>query len=137
MRSRINFAAAEEEAVIDMTPMLDVVFIMLIFFIVSTTFVKDQGVEINSPTSSQAIEKKSQGIIIAIDQDGHAWYEQKQLSLVALNNTLVFELAEKTELSVLIKADLNTPTGALIKLLDEVRSVGVRQVAVATKGLKN
>jgi len=133
MRSRINLTGAPEEAIIDMTPMLDVVFIMLIFFIVSTTFIQEQGVEINSPSSSLGAKPKSKGIIIAIDDAGQAWYEQKQVSLAQVANAVVTKLAEKADLSVLIKADENTPTGDLIRLLDEVRGLGITQVAVATK----
>jgi len=136
MRSRINLTGAAEEASIDMTPMLDVVFIMLIFFIVSTTFVQEQGVEINTPSSSLGSEPKSKGIIIAIDDEGQAWYEQKEVSLAQMSNTLVTKLADKTDLSVLIKADENTPTCDLIHLLDEIRGLGVQQVAVATKKSK-
>jgi len=136
MRSRINLTSAAEEASIDMTPMLDVVFIMLIFFIVSTTFVQEQGVEINTPSSSLGSEPKSKGIIIAIDEEGQAWYDQKEVSLAQMSNTLVAKLAEQTDLSVLIKADENTPTGDLIHLLDEIRGLGVQQVAVATEKSK-
>jgi len=116
-----------------MTPMLDVVFIMLIFFIVSTTFVQEQGVEINTPSSSLGSEPKSKGIIIAIDEEGRVWYDQKEISQAQMANTLVTKLAEKTDLSVLIKADENTPTGDLIHMLDEIRGLGVQQVAVATQ----
>jgi len=133
MRSRINLTSAAEEASIDMTPMLDVVFIMLIFFIVSTTFVQEQGVEINTPSSSLGSEPKTKGIIMAIDEEGRVWYDQKEISQAQMANTLVTKLAEKTDLSVLIKADENTPTGDLIHMLDEIRGLGVQQVAVATK----
>jgi len=133
MRSRINLTSAAEETTIDMTPMLDVVFIMLIFFIVSTTFVQEQGVQINSPSSSLGSEPKSKGMIITIDDEGQIWYDQKEISQAQIANTLVPKLAETTALSVLIRADQNTPTGDLIHLLDEVRGLGVKQVAVATK----
>lgn len=133
MRSRLNLAVAEEEATIDMTPMLDVVFIMLIFFIVSTTFVRDEGVEINRPTASQGSEVKSQGVIIALDQTGQIWFDQAPVTLQELNNALILELAETSDLSVLIKADLQAPTGDLMTVLDKVKSLGVSQVAVATQ----
>ncbi|NQZ32089.1 MAG: biopolymer transporter ExbD [Oceanospirillaceae bacterium] len=133
MRSRLNLNGAEEEANIDMTPMLDVVFIMLIFFIVSTTFVRDEGVEINRPTATSGSEARSQGVIIAIDSQGQIWFDRAQLTLDELNNALLLQLAEKSDLSVLIKADLQTPTGDLITVLDKVKALGVVQVAVATQ----
>jgi len=78
-------------------------------------------------------EPKSKGIIIAIDAQGQVWYDKKEVSLAQVANTLVTKLAATANLSVLIKADENTPTGDLIHLLDEVRGLGVQQVAVATK----
>ncbi|MCJ8338893.1 MAG: biopolymer transporter ExbD [Pseudomonadales bacterium] len=132
MRSRLNLDVAEEEAAIDMTPMLDVVFIMLIFFIVSTTFVRDQGVEINRPTAGTAKVQKTQGIIIAIDNQGKSWIAGQAIALAQLKEHLAVKLAQDRASSVLIKADTTTSTGDLIAVLDLVRSLGVESVAVAT-----
>ncbi len=133
MRSRLSLDIAEEEAGIDMTPMLDVVFIMLIFFIVSTTFVRDEGVEINRPNASSAQQQKSDGVVVAIDSNGQAWLDQQKLSISMLEEQLQSKIAKGALSSVLIKADRETPTGDLIKILDLIKATGISQVAVATE----
>jgi biopolymer transport protein ExbD len=133
MRSRLSLDIAEEEAGIDMTPMLDVVFIMLIFFIVSTTFVRDEGVEINRPNASSAQQQKSDGVVVAIDSNGQAWLDQQKLSISMLEQQLQSKIAKGALSSVLIKADRETPTGDLIKILDLIKATGISQVAVATE----
>ena len=132
MRSRLNLDVLEEEASIDMTPMLDVVFIMLIFFIVSSTFVRDQGVDINRPSAATAQSQKTQGLIIAIDAQGQSWIAGKAIAVNRLKEYLAFKLTQQRVSSVLIKADSATSTGSLIAVLDLVRSLGVESVAVAT-----
>ena len=67
----------EDDAELDMTPMLDVVFIMLIFFIVTTVFVKEAGVEVNKPEASQAFLHKNANIFIAITEDGDVWLDKR------------------------------------------------------------
>lgn len=132
MRARWRLDRGEEEAAIDMTPMLDVVFIMLIFFIVSTTFIRDEGVQINRPSAGSGQVQKSQGIVISIDLQGQSWLNQVVVPFEQLSNSLRLELAKTENPSVLIKADKEAETGDLIKVLDLVKSLGVDQVAVAT-----
>ncbi len=133
MRARWRLEKAEEDAAIDMTPMLDVVFIMLIFFIVSTTFIRDEGVQINRPSASTAQVQKSQGIVLSIDPQGKIWLNQETLLFTQLAEKLRLVLAKTEQASVLIKADQETATGDLIQVLDLVKSLGVEQVAVATE----
>jgi biopolymer transport protein ExbD len=132
MRARWRLDKTEEEAAIDMTPMLDVVFIMLIFFIVSTTFIRDEGVQINRPSAGSAQVLKSQGIVISIDLQGQSWLNQVVVPFERLSASLRLELSRMQNPSVLIKADKEAGTGDLIKVLDLVKSLGVDQVAVAT-----
>ncbi len=133
MRARWRLEKTEEDAAIDMTPMLDVVFIMLIFFIVSTTFIRDEGVQINRPSASTAQAQKSQGIVVSIDPQGQIWLDQKTLPFDQLAAKLRLQLVKKEQASVLIKADQAAATGDLIKVLDLIKSLGVEQVAVATE----
>jgi biopolymer transport protein ExbD len=133
MKSRLSLDVADEEASIDMTPMLDVVFIMLIFFIVSTTFVRDEGVEIDRPSASSGQQQKTEGVVVAIDSNGEAWLDQKKISISALEQQLQSKIAKDSLSSVLIKADKQTPTGDLIKILDLIKTTGISQVAVATE----
>ncbi|MEH6446350.1 MAG: biopolymer transporter ExbD [Oceanospirillaceae bacterium] len=136
MRSRIGLNSLEEEASIDMTPMLDVVFIMLIFFIVSTTFTRDEGVEINSPNAASANVQASSALVISIDAKNQAWLAQKAMPISDLRAALGLSLAQKGITSVLIKADKEASTGDLISVLDLVKSLGIKQVGVATQKAK-
>ncbi len=133
MRARWRLDKEQEDAAIDMTPMLDVVFIMLIFFIVSTTFIRDEGVQINRPSASTAQVQKSQAIVVSIDPQGTVWLNQETLDITQLAENLRLVLAKANRPSVLIKADQETATGDLIKVLDLVKSLGIEQVAVATE----
>lgn len=132
MASRINLDGPVEDAGIDMTPMLDVVFIMLIFFIVSTTFVRDEGVEINTPSASQAVAQAGNGIVVSLDAQGGIWLDGVVLTLAQLGDQLQRERLQ-AERPVLIKADTQVSTGALIELLDSVKALGIDKVAVATQ----
>lgn len=132
MASRINFDSGDEEASIDMTPMLDVVFIMLIFFIVSTTFIRDEGVEINTPTAENSQRQAGEGLVVVLDAKGQIWLDKKEFSLAQLSLQLVPKLLDKTR-PVLIKVDQATDTGRLIDILDAIKSLGVEKVAVATQ----
>jgi biopolymer transport protein ExbD len=136
MRSRLSFDSAQEEANIDMTPMLDVVFIMLIFFIVSTTFVRDEGVEIDRPGAAAGQTQNGQALAISIDKTGLIWMLKESMQVGELKEKLLLELASKEYPSVLIKADKETATGMLINVLDIVKASGVAHVAVATQDSK-
>ena len=132
MASRINFDSGDEEASIDMTPMLDVVFIMLIFFIVSTTFIRDEGVEINTPTAENSQRQAREGLVVVLDAKGQIWLDKKEFSLAQLSLQLVPQLLDKTR-PVLIKVDQATDTGRLIDILVAIKSLGVEKEAVATQ----
>jgi biopolymer transport protein ExbD len=136
MRSRLSFDSAQEEASIDMTPMLDVVFIMLIFFIVSTTFVRDEGVEIDRPGAATGQTQNGQTLAVSIDKTGAVWMLKESMQVSEFKEKLLLELASKEHPSVLIKADKEVATGVLINVLDIVKASGVAQVAVATQDRK-
>lgn len=136
MRSRLSFDNAQEEASIDMTPMLDVVFIMLIFFIVSTTFVRDEGVEIDRPGATSGQAQSGQALTVSIDKTGSVWLLKESMKIAAFKDKLMLELAREQRQSVLIKADKEAATGVLIQVLDIVKASGVAQVAVATQDSK-
>src|SRR5690554_7796055 len=79
MRMRRHSAASDEEAGIDLTPMLDVVFIMLIFFIVTSTFIKTTGIEVNTPSADSAEQQPKGNILIAVDPNGEIWIDRQQV----------------------------------------------------------
>lgn len=133
MRSRLNLDLTENDSEIDMTPMLDIVFIMLIFFIVSSNFIREAGVEINRPTASTAVQKENAGIMIAITPDDQIWLDQKQIDIRMIRPTLEKLKVEQPNIGILIQSDQDARTGTLIKVMDQVKLAGIEQIAVATK----
>ncbi len=129
MRRRHHGAA--EEAEIDMTPMLDIVFIMLIFFIVTTSFVKETGIDVSRPSANTAEKKERGNILIAIKPNGDVWMDKRKVELRAVRANTERMHAENPEGSVVIIADKESQTGVLVEVMDQVRSAGVYNVSIA------
>jgi len=125
---------AEDEAEINITPMLDIVFIMLIFFIVTTSFVKEKGLEVSRPSNSPPKEiKKSKGpIVVKIDGNGNITLKGRMLERKAVQANLEREKAEKPDSPLIIAAHPDAETDALVTILDAAEAVGVGSVSVAT-----
>ena len=85
----------EEDAAIDMTPMLDIVFIMLIFFIVTTVFVKEAGIEVIKPNATQSVMPKNANIFIAVTEDGNVWIDKRQVDVDTVRANLERLMAEQ------------------------------------------
>ena len=125
---------ASDEAEINITPMLDIVFIMLIFFIVTTSFVKEKGLEVSRPSSAPPKEvKKSKGpIVVKIDANGNIMMKGRMLERKAVEANLEREKAEKPDSPLIIAAHPDAETDALVTILDAAEAVGVGSVSVAT-----
>ena len=128
MRKRI---AAPEENNIDLTPMLDVVFIMLIFFIVTTSFVKEAGIDVNRPSAATTQKKPKASILIAINQTGDVWIDKRKVDVRSVRANVEKLHAESPEGSVVIQADKNSNTGVLVQVMDQVRLGGVTNISIA------
>ncbi|MGJ8667894.1 MAG: ExbD/TolR family protein [Oceanococcus sp.] len=122
-----------EEADIDMTPMLDIVFIMLIFFIVTTSFVKETGIDVSRPNASTAERKERGNILIAIKPDGAVWIAKRKVELRAVRANVERLHAENPEGTVVIIADKESQTGTLVEVMDQVRLAGVYSVSIAAQ----
>jgi len=125
---------AVDEAEINITPMLDIVFIMLIFFIVTTSFVKEKGLEVSRPSNTPPREiKQSKGpIVVKIDANGNITLKGRMLERKAVQANLEREKAEKPDSPLIIAAHPDAETDALVSILDAAESVGVASVSVAT-----
>ena len=123
-----------DEAEINITPMLDIVFIMLIFFIVTTSFVKEKGLGVSRPSNSPPKEvKKNKGpILVKIDANGNITMKGRLLERKAVEANLEREKAEKPDSPLIIAAHPDAETDALVTILDAAKSVGVGSVSVAT-----
>lgn len=122
---------SEDEAGIDLTPMLDVVFIMLIFFIVTTSFVKEAGIDVNRPSANTAERKERGNILIAIRENGEVWIDKRAVDIRAVRANVERLHAENPEGSVVIIADKASETGMLVQVMDQVRMAGVTNVSIA------
>ena len=134
MRRRKN--RAEDDSQIDMTPMLDVVFIMLIFFIVTTSFVRESGVEVNRPSASTATEQSKAGIFVAVKETGEIYIDRKQVDLQRVRASLERLVASQGEVGLVIQADEQTRHGIVVKVMDAAREAGIQQISVAAKADK-
>lgn len=129
MRRRRSMESTAESTEVNLTPMLDVVFIMLIFFIVTTSFIKESGVEIERPESSAASPRPDAQVLVAVTPEGAVWVDGRPVDLHRVGQTVADIVTG--EGSVVIQADRDATTGVLIEVMDRLQSAGVDQVAVA------
>ena len=129
MRRRRN--REQEESEIDITPMLDVVFIMLIFFIVTASFVKEAGIDVNRPDAATAEVKERGNILVAITDSNQVWIDRRQVDVRSVRANIERLRAENPEGAVVIQADKNSKNGLLVKVMDAARQAGVDNVSLA------
>ena len=129
---RGSIRAAEEEQAIDLTPMLDVVFIMLIFFIVTATFIKETGIEVNRPDSSQASDQKSVSILVAIDANNQVAIDKRRIDIRAVRNNIERLRAENPEGTLVIQADVEANADTIVQVMDAAREAGIADISLAT-----
>ncbi|MGR5235832.1 ExbD/TolR family protein [Vibrio alfacsensis] len=122
---------SSEEAAIDMTPMLDIVFIMLIFFIVTTSFVKEAGLEVNRPTASSAQTVKKGNIMVAIGAAGDVWVDKRRIEVDAVRANIERLRAESPDGAVVIQADTEANAGVVVKVMDQIKMAGVESISIA------
>ena len=114
-----------------MTPMLDIVFIMLIFFIVTTSFVKETGVTVNKPEATQAVAMPRGNILIAVTAAGKIWVAKHEVQLADVREFVQRAKSENPEGSVVVIADKDAATGLVIQVMDQARLGGADNVAIA------
>ena len=123
----------QDETGIDLTPMMDIVFIMLIFFIVTTSFVKETGVDINRPNAETAERDEKGNILVAITASNEIWIDKRRVDLRSVRANVERLKAENPEGSVIIQADKASKTGFLVETMDQVRLAGVQNVSIAAE----
>ena len=133
MKQHFQNLVDEKEANIDMTPMLDVVFIMLIFFIVTASFVKEAGIDVNRPEAATAVKKDRANILIAISDKGEIWINKRRIDVRAVQANIERLHAENPQGTVVIQADKKATTETLIKVMDASRAAGVYDVSIAAQ----
>ena len=134
MRRRRTRKTTESE--VNLTPMLDVVFIMLIFFIVTASFVKEAGIDISRPSAATAERKERGNILVAITENNQIWIDRRQVDPRALRANIERMHAENPQGSVVIQADEKSENGLLVKVMDAARLAGVSNVSLAAEIVK-
>ncbi len=123
----------DENEEINMTPMLDVVFILLIFFIVTASFVKEAGIEVNRPEAHTAVKKERANILVAISDKGDIWINKRRVDVRSVQANIERLKAENPQGTVVIQADQKATTDVLIKVMDAARAAGVYDVSIAAQ----
>jgi biopolymer transport protein ExbD len=116
---------------VNLTPLIDIVFILLIFFIVTSSFVKESGIDVNRPSALTTVRKERGNIIISISKDGGIWLDNRQVDRRAVRAHVERLQAENPEASVVIVADRDSRTGLMVEVMDQVRLAGVTRIAIA------
>ncbi|MGB5297412.1 MAG: biopolymer transporter ExbD [Thiogranum sp.] len=122
---------ADDDIDLNITPMLDVVFIILIFFVVSTSFVKESGVDVSRPGAGSAERKERGNIMVGITADNQVWIDRRQIDIRAVRANIERLHAENPEGAVVIQADKDSRTGLLVQVIDQSRLAGVQDVSIA------
>lgn len=116
---------------INISSLIDVVFILLIFFIVTTVFVEETGIEINKPRAATQKDLDRNSILIGVNPSGQVFYGGREIGIAGVRST-VSRLLRQEDMPVIIQADRNTPTESTVQVLDEAKLAGAEQVFVST-----
>lgn len=126
-------AQAEEEQMLDITPLIDIVFIMLIFFIVTASFVKESGLEVEQPQAETASQKTQTSILVGISANGDIWINHQPVDLRAVRAQILRLHAETPQGGIVIQADKNSRNETLVQVMDQIRQAGVRNISIAAR----
>lgn len=130
---KIRHTRTEEESEINITPLIDIVFIMLIFFIVTATFVKETGIDVNKPDAPTAEVKNKANILIAIDSNDNIWIDRRRVDPRSVRPNIERLHAENPQGSVVIQADKKSTNEMLVTVMDAARAAGVYNIALAAQ----
>jgi biopolymer transport protein ExbD len=131
--SRFRKLGAEEESGgIEISPLIDCVFILLIFFIVTTTFVEEAGVEVDRPQAAASVQLEKNSILIAVTSNGEVVYGGRKIGVAGVQ-PLVKRMIQQEKLPVIVQADQTVPTGLFVRVIDEAKLAGAIKVSVATR----
>jgi biopolymer transport protein ExbD len=127
-----RFSETEEERGIDISPLIDCVFILLIFFIVTTTFVEETGIEVNKPQAASAVQLEKNSILLAVTAEGNVVYGGRDIGIAGVQ-PLVKRMLQKEEVPVIVQADQGVQAGLFVRVIDEAKLAGATKVSVATR----
>ena len=131
-RQQRNFSRSDEDSDINLTPMLDVVFIMLIFFIVTATFIKQAGIDVIRPEALTAEQKPTVSVLIAIGENGDIWIDKQKVDPTAVRAHIERLHSENPKGGLVVQADRGAKSEKLMAVLAAARAAGLTEVAIAT-----
>src|SRR5258705_9486285 len=131
MRFRRTLSEREESIELNLIPLIDVIMFLLIFFISTTSFIEEPGVEVDKPRAATARQLEKTSIIFAVTPDGRIAYGGKEIGLGGVRPT-VKRLCAKEPLQVVIEADDQSLSGLMIRIIDEAKLGGAKEVNLAT-----
>ncbi|SHG94409.1 biopolymer transport protein ExbD [Hydrocarboniphaga daqingensis] len=131
MKSNRHAAAESDETGIDLAPMLDFVLNLLIFFIITTSFVKESGISVTRPEALTAESREDGNILIAVRPNGDVWMDKQKIDVREIRNAIERLHIERPEDTVVIIADKDSKTGVLTKVMDQVKLGGIGDVSIA------
>ena len=120
-------------AELNMAPLIDMVFILLIFFLVTTSFVKESGIDVNRPTAATAISRPKASIMVAIDKQNRVFMGSHEIDVRAVRANVERSLAENPEGAVIVLADNESNTGTTVMVMDGCRLAGASSVSLAAR----
>ena len=118
---------------IDISPLIDVVFLLLIFFIVTTVFVKETGVEVSKPRAASAEDLDRQAILIAVTDQSRVWHGGREIGFDGVRSVVAAMLEENPDSPVVIRSDSGAPTDSTVKVIDAAKLAGAKYVSLATE----
>ena len=130
---RKSLRSFDHEEEINMAPLIDMVFLLLIFFMVTTSFVKETGIDVQPPTASTAELKNRGTILIGVTEDGRVFFEKQQVNINSVRGHMERALGENPEGAVVIVADQKSDTGVIVRIMDQCRLAGARRLSIAAK----
>jgi biopolymer transport protein ExbD len=117
---------------VDISPLIDCVFILLIFFIVTTTFVEETGVEVDKPQAASSVQLEKTSILLALTEKGEVVYGGREIGFSGVRQ-LVKRMLQKEDVPVIIQADAAAPSGLLVRIIDEAKLGGATKVSLAAR----
>lgn len=130
-RRGLSSPISDDDVEINMMPLIDMIFILLIFFLVTASFVRESGVEVNRPEAVTAQAKEAVGLVVGVTEDGTIFMDNQETDLRRVRGLVEVFLTENADGGVIIDADGACPTARMVAVLDQCRLAGARDVAVS------
>lgn len=133
MRRFRHSTTGEATGGVDISPLIDVVFLLLIFFIVTTVFVKETGMEVSKPRAASAEDLQKRAVLIAVTSEGRVWYGGREIGMDGIRAVVSAMMEEDSEIPVIIRADAAAPTADTVEAVDAAKLAGAGSVSLATE----